>query len=43
MFSSWVEISKSALQDNIRSFRANINPETKFAAIVKSNAYGHGM
>ncbi len=40
---TWVEISKSALQHNIRQFNRILGPKTAFMAVVKSNAYGHGM
>ncbi|MCB1143643.1 MAG: alanine racemase [Leptospiraceae bacterium] len=40
---NWIEISRSALQANITQFRNLLNPSTKFAAIIKSNAYGHGI
>ncbi|MCC6276144.1 MAG: alanine racemase [Leptospiraceae bacterium] len=43
MHSSWVEISKSAIETNIRSFRSILSPHVRFAAIIKSNAYGHGI
>ena len=39
----WVEISKSALIHNLKQFRKLIGPNKKLAAIVKSNAYGHGL
>ncbi len=37
-----ITISKSALQHNIKIFR-KVSPQTLFLAVVKSNAYGHGM
>lgn len=40
---TWIEISKEAIRQNIQSFRNIIPARTKLAAIVKSNAYGHGM
>ncbi len=40
---TWVEISKSALQNNVRSFRRHVGPQTSVMAVVKSNAYGHGL
>ncbi|MBE7413664.1 MAG: alanine racemase [Leptospiraceae bacterium] len=43
MSSSWVEISKNAIKSNIHSFKSILQPGVKFAAIVKSNAYGHGI
>jgi alanine racemase len=40
---SYIEISKSNLIHNIKTFRKYINPNTKLAAVVKANAYGHGQ
>src|SRR3989344_4153984 len=39
----WVEISKNAISHNIRLVRKLLKPETKLFAVVKSNAYGHGL
>ncbi len=38
-----VEISRAALARNIREFRRLIGPRRKFLAVVKANAYGHGI
>jgi alanine racemase len=38
-----VEISRKALVHNIREFRRLIGPRRKFLAVVKANAYGHGL
>ena len=40
---TWVEISKSALTNNVRAFRRHVGEETSVMAVVKSNAYGHGL
>lgn len=40
---SWVEINKRALLDNVRSFKSILAPTTKLCAVVKANAYGHGL
>jgi alanine racemase len=40
---TWVEIDSSALLFNIKNFKKIINKKTKFYAVVKSNAYGHGI
>lgn len=40
---SWVEISERALMHNIRAHRSLLGKKTKLMAVVKSNAYGHGM
>lgn len=42
-FRTWVEISKSAASRNIATFRKLIGPKVKLWAVVKSNAYGHGL
>lgn len=39
---TWIEISKSALEHNLRMFK-NSNPKTLVAPVIKSNAYGHGL
>jgi alanine racemase len=39
---SYIEISKGKLVANINQFRKIVNHRTKIAAVVKSNAYGHG-
>lgn len=40
---SWVEISKSALIHNVKIFNKIIGPRVRLIAVVKSNAYGHGL
>jgi len=40
---SWIEISASALTANARTFRSLIGQEVKLYAVVKANAYGHGV
>ncbi len=40
---SWVEISRSALLNNVTKFKRKVLKDSKFMAVVKSNAYGHGM
>ena len=40
---SRLEISKSALLHNLRLFRNVVGRKTKVAAVVKANAYGHGL
>jgi alanine racemase len=39
----WVEIDPSALKNNIFQFRSLIGNARKMTAVVKSNAYGHGL
>ena len=40
---TWVEVSKSALLHNVQVFRKNIGKNVKLCAVVKANAYGHGL
>src|SRR3990172_10405087 len=40
---TWVEINRSAIKKNYRTFRNILSPGIKLMAVVKSNAYGHGL
>lgn len=40
---NWVEINRQALVNNVRRFKAHIGAGVRLAAVVKSNAYGHGL
>ncbi|MBI5654616.1 alanine racemase [Candidatus Uhrbacteria bacterium] len=40
---AWVEISRQALTSNIKAFRSHLGDATSIMAVVKSNAYGHGL
>lgn len=40
---SWVEIDRSRLLENVATFRSAISNTTRLMAVVKSNAYGHGL
>lgn len=40
---SWVEVDRAALESNIGKFRQLVGPDRSLMAVVKSNAYGHGM
>jgi len=40
---NWVEIEAAALKNNIAEFKRRLGPGPRFGAVVKSNAYGHGM
>jgi len=40
---AWITVDLKAIDFNIKQFRRLINPETKIMAIVKANAYGHGL
>src|ERR1700694_2254414 len=45
----WAEVSLSALTHNLRAIRRHVNPagtrapRRKILAVIKSNAYGHGI
>ena len=44
MFStSYIEISKSALEHNITYLKERIGKNTIFSSVIKGNAYGHGI
>ncbi len=38
----WVEVSERAYASNLRFFRRLVGADVELAAVVKSNAYGHG-
>ena len=40
---TWVEISREALENNVRVVRGILAPGTELLAVVKANAYGHGL
>lgn len=40
---TWLEIDCWAIEKNYKLFRSLIVPKTKLMAVVKSNAYGHGL
>ncbi len=40
---TWIELDRSAIRHNLEVFRSLINKKTKLMAVVKSNAYGHGL
>ncbi|MFA5009742.1 MAG: alanine racemase [Patescibacteria group bacterium] len=40
---AWITVDLKAIDFNIKQFRRLIKPETKIMAVVKSNAYGHGL
>lgn len=42
-FIQWVEIDRSALTNNIQQFRSLIGDKVNLLAVVKANAYGHGI
>ncbi len=42
-YRSWAEIDGEALRHNARQARDRVGPGAKLLAVVKANAYGHGM
>lgn len=40
---NWVEIDAAAVRNNVAEFKRRLGREPKLGAVVKSNAYGHGM
>lgn len=40
---TWVEVSRSALIANAKAFKRRVKPGVSVMAVVKSNAYGHGL
>lgn len=42
-FKTWLEIDKKAISSNIRQLKSILSPCSRFCAVVKANAYGHGL
>ena len=42
-YKTWVEVSRSALVANARTLKRAAGPKVALMAVVKSNAYGHGI
>lgn len=40
---TWVEVNKQAARANFKTIKSLLTPKTKLWAVVKSNAYGHGL
>ncbi len=40
---TWLEIDLDAIQENIRQVRRIVGPHVQIMAVVKGNAYGHGI
>jgi len=40
---SWIEIDVAAVGKNLEAFRSVVTPGTAVMAVVKANAYGHGI
>lgn len=39
---AWAEINLDAIAHNVQFARSGLKPETRYCAVVKANAYGHG-
>lgn len=42
-YKTWIEISKSNLESNLTGIKKSVSHKVKILAIVKANAYGHGL
>lgn len=40
---TWIELSKSALKNNLHLIKQSISKDIKIALCIKGNGYGHGM
>ena len=40
---AWVDVDLTAVAHNVRACRSLLAPEARLVAVVKANAYGHGM
>ena len=40
---AWVEVDVAAIQENVRTIARFIGPATGIIAVVKADAYGHGL
>ncbi len=40
---TWIELRPAALTANLRAVREQLKPTTRLMAVVKANAYGHGL
>jgi len=40
---SWTEVSLDQIAANYRAVKELVGPKVEVLAVVKSNAYGHGM
>lgn len=39
---AWVEVDRWAIANNVQQIRRLLSPETRFMAVIKADAYGHG-
>ncbi|MBZ0152738.1 MAG: alanine racemase, partial [Planctomycetes bacterium] len=40
---AWIEVDLDAIAHNVRAFRRFVPAPARLVAVVKANAYGHGM
>ncbi len=40
---TWIEIDEKEIAHNLKIFRSLVKPDCRIMAVVKSNAYGHGL
>lgn len=43
IYTSYIELSKSALNHNIRYMKMKAGPNARYSMVIKGNAYGHGI
>lgn len=42
-YASWIEISESALNNNVNVYRQLLSKDCQLGVVLKANAYGHGI
>ncbi len=40
---AWIEINETALRQNVNAIKQHLSPQTSLMAVVKADAYGHGV
>lgn len=43
LYTTWIEINQSNLEHNIEQYKNFLGTKTGIAAVIKANAYGHGL
>ncbi|MFP4046569.1 MAG: alanine racemase [Bacteroidales bacterium] len=43
LHTSYIELSKKALNNNINYLKNKLSPDTRYSMVIKGNAYGHGI
>lgn len=43
LYTSYIELSKSALNNNIEYMKAKAGSQARYSMVIKGNAYGHGI